>query len=283
MTFLGVYVDVLLTTNFIINILALKITYRLYPIHTTNKKIYLAAFLGAIFTLSIFIPNTTGILQGLVIRLVATSTMVLVGFGRGSPAVFVRLSVILMIVGIVFAGVALGVNYLLLDTFFTFTSGAIYLRTPPILLLGCILLAYILLSVFDKIYSGGVRSQNIQRVRIHRAGSFVEVQCFVDTGSSLNESFSGLPVMLIELDTVKKLLTNHEYTAILNDTMPNSRFRPVFFRSAGGNGIVYAFKPDSIYCGDTALTGYVAVTKVRLDCAGSSALAGLKFFTALQR
>ena len=93
------------------------------------------------------------------------------------------------------------------------------------------------------------RGRKIERweaqVRMTRRGRQVRLTALIDTGNRLHEPISGLPVMIVEEQTVKKLLPPLLDPARPDKYLPPG-FRLVAYGALGGEGQMACFQPDEL-------------------------------------
>ncbi len=279
-----IYADVLVCINFIINLMALKLTKKFFNSSTSNKRLYISSFIGGISSFIIFIP-IQNILFDLFLKLIISVFMVIIAFDIKRISSILKYTIILNVIAIIFAGVTASLNLIFPNLFFSFVNGVIYFNVSPILLFSCILIAYIIIIVFDKIVDNGNIKNSSYIAIVYRDNKFVTLNCYFDTGNKMTESFSGLPVMLVEYSNISALLYNDEKKCINNIGEPTFTLRPVFYRTINGEGMLYAFKPDKIVLKinniNSEVEGYVAVSVQNVDCNGCNAIIGHKFVGAV--
>ena len=279
-----IYVDVLIVVNFIINLFTLKIIKKIFNSNTTEKRIYISAIIGGVLTLLIFIP-IDNILINLLVKLAINIAIIKIGFNINRISLLLRYTFALFVIDIVFMGVAICLNSIFPNIFFTFSNGAIYLNIPPILLFICVVASYIIISIFDKLIdNGNIKNSSITAI-IYRNGLSVRLDCYFDTGSTLTECFSGLPVMIAEYKYISILLNENERLCINNSRDPVITLRPIFYQTIDGDSMIYAFKPDKLELNIDKKTkiidGYVAVNTKKLSCNGCNAIVGHNFIGSL--
>lgn len=272
-----IYGDVLVAVNFIINLMVLGLTEKLTGIPVKPWRRYLGALAGALSAFVIFIPMQ-GFLLDIAIRVVVTALVICLTYWGQSFRNMLRLSVVFFGVGFLLAGFIIAIWFLLPNEFISYAHGILYLDITPLLLVGCVTAAYVFVSLFDRIFDSGGGREGVWRAVLERGGRRIELLLFMDSGNHLTEPFSGLPVMVSSLMVASPLLTAGELNYILAGSydMPQG-LRPVFYDGVGGEGLLYAVRPDSItlYKDSKAVCceGYLAVSPKEIACNGCNGLA----------
>lgn len=113
-------------------------------------------------------------------------------------------------------------------------NDTVYFNISPALLIILTLVIYFILFIYRKLFSNTAKSSQIHKVNINYGNSTVQVNCKYDSGCNVKEPFSGSDVIIIE-------------EAMLKDfNISDNVKRIIPFKSLGGKGIIYGFKPDKI-------------------------------------
>lgn len=235
-----IYGDVLATVNFIIDLALLRLCSRISGLAPRGARAYLAAAVGALWSFAIFLPNY-GFFWELLLRLGASVSVIFTAYGRQKSRVFLRLTIIFFTVGFIAAG------FCLLFPAAAAGNGAVYFDVSPLTLLFCISGAYLFITAFERIFRRRCDSLDQYTISASRGGRSITFQALGDTGNHLEESFSGLPVVVISLSAAKPLLTDAERFALLSGregAIAEAGLRPVLYSTVSGSGILGAFRPD---------------------------------------
>ena len=103
-----VYADVLIFLNTIINFYLLLLTKKLGRNEEKLFRLVCGAFIGALFSLYIFLPNQN-IFTEIAVRLICAALITVVCFGFKGLRAYLRNLIIFFTVSFVFAGVMLGI------------------------------------------------------------------------------------------------------------------------------------------------------------------------------
>lgn len=155
-------------------------------------------------------------------------------------------------------------------------NGVVYIDISPIMLVGIILACYIIIRVICRVSGRSVPSQEICWLTIENNAKSVKLIAKTDTGNMLKEPFSNLPVIVADREKLEIVLPS-DVSDYLAKTVSASNtsyeyvsgIRLVPYNSVGGEGLLPAFKPDSISVilngKSTKAEAYIAVTGRKLS------------------
>lgn len=229
-----VYADVLVAVNYIVNLLLLKITARLMGAICSQKRLYLAALLGAVGSLAIFLPDY-GFLPQTLYKFALTISMAATAFGVHNRAKLFKSLLVSLFVSFLFAGVAAAAVFFLSPTGLLYYNGVVYFDLDVVQLILWIAAAYLMLTLLERFLSARVPDERLYPLTIRMEGESVTLKGFGDTGHSLKEPFSGAPV----------IICSGSFLAPLKQP-PIERVRIIPCATVTGGGVLEAFRPDEI-------------------------------------
>ena len=256
-----VYAEYLLLENMIINFIILYVTKRITRTKTTKLRLFIAASIGSIYTLVAFFPS----LQFMVkfsIKISISVLMIILAFNPERLNLFFKQISTFYMISFAFAGAIIGIFYILnnnLDlTKFSFRNPNELIR---FLTMG-ILISIFLIQYVLKFYQSRMKRENhIAYVTICLNNKEVELATLIDTGNSLREPISQMPVIIAEygaLESILAQLIKEMYLnkrdldlefmiEIMEEIGDDIRLRLIPFKSLGNeNGMLVGFKPDRI-------------------------------------
>lgn len=243
-----VYVDILVSVNIIVDYFLLYAAAIISGRKKERIRLCLAALLGGIGALYIFLPAmpaAVNILYAVILSLL----MSLIAFGYGGRRAFIRTIVVFYSLSAAYSGLML-----LLWSFssvknLSVNNGIVYINLDPAILIFATVIIYALLSLF----SGRISSRNLHRtpctVTIYGNGKHTDIDGLIDTGNVLTEPFSGLPVIIAEREQLRSILPKSFLHAadskFSTSTLPKG-IRLIPFRSVGGDGLYTAYLPERV-------------------------------------
>ncbi|MEG2174602.1 MAG: sigma-E processing peptidase SpoIIGA [Oscillospiraceae bacterium] len=268
-----VYVDVLLILNFMINFVLLRAASLLASHKFRPRRAALAAAIGALSALAIFLPVRSVILSG-ILKLGTSATMVRLTFRREGLSSFLRDVFCLFSVSFLFSGVMLALWLWLAPRGMTVANGIVYfdISGPALLVVtgGC----YALVSLLSALLSRRAVPSELCEVIVGHHGLVRVLPALIDNGSTLREPFSGRPAMVCGQEDVADLLPEGFMSLSLKaDTAGRNGFRMIPYRAVGGGGVLPAFVPQFLRIrtargeSEAAEGSYVAVSPQRVGTA----------------
>lgn len=243
-----VYGDVLVSVNFIIDLLILRLCQPLTGIRQKGLRPYLAAAAGGLCSMVIFLPASSLFLD-LFIRLGISFIVVSIAYGRQRPGVFLRLLAVFYAVSFLVAGVVIGLWFLFPGVGYAYRNGMIYLDLGPLALIGSVAAAYLFVCLFERVFHWG-RGMGERYPMIARRGEkTVSFTALADTGNRLTEPFSGTPLVVLSLEKGRRLLTGAEFCWLesgMTQGEPPPGLRVAPYRTVNGSGMLAAFRPHSL-------------------------------------
>jgi len=277
-----VYVDVLLVLNYITTVLLLAGTAKLLGIQIKRRRIVGAALLGAVGSLAIFLPFV-GFWGMFAYRVFLSGLIVLAALPWESAARFLKGWGMFFLVNFFFAGAMLGIWLLFAPRGMVYLGGIVYFNLNPMTLLVGASAAYVLLGFAYRLSRGGRLLGTKCKVTVKLNGSSRTLNALVDTGNSLYEPFSGVPVIVCPLREVSVLLDPALADAIKSGnwheavTKARTRMRVVPYSAMGGKGTLPAMRVDELIIqqeGQLYKAGlcYMAISAQRIGEGGGQAI-----------
>jgi stage II sporulation protein GA (sporulation sigma-E factor processing peptidase) len=271
-----IYIDVLLCVNLFVNYFLLLATARFLKLPSPRKRILLGAVVGAIYSLSILLPSIPEVLS-LLVKLLMSVTIVLTAFGKSDLKCFLKQTACFYVVNFGFAGLMFAIWHLFAPRGLILNNGIVYFNISPILLVVFTVICYLLLRILQR-FSGQETPEDIYcMVGVTVGGNTVSLRAKIDTGNSLVEPFSQLPVIVADFKEILPVLPK-EIEAMFRQTVAVAEggtvtvveenpisCRMVPFQALSGEGVLPAFRPDTLVISQNNRAykkeGYVAVCK----------------------
>jgi stage II sporulation protein GA (sporulation sigma-E factor processing peptidase) len=242
----GVYVDILLVTNYIVNLCIILCVGRFSGGSPKRRRIVAAALLGAATSLTIFLP-LMGPVASVLLKAAISAAIVLAAFGFEGIRLYIMRIFLFFAISFCFAGVMLGLWLLFEPPGMSWNNGVVYFDISAALLVASTAAAYAVLRIAARLTQPRSLPREILNVSVCVNGKAAALKGLVDTGNRLKEPFSGLPVAVCEARAFLGVLPDGHIEAALRgglvaDTPPPLRMVP--YADVGGTGVLPAFKPD---------------------------------------
>jgi len=260
-----IYVDVLLVVNFMINFLLLRLVSLFSQGDAPMRRCSLGALVGALGTLVVFLPfaSQPGLL---LIRVLLAAGMIGAAFGGGR--LFWRRVLLLYTVSFLFTGLMTAFSLLLQPRGMILYRGVISFDIGLPALFFAVAAGYgvsWLLSFF--LHTRNSANAFCRLTVITECGSCT-LTALIDTGCTLIEPFSSLPVAIVEEKAIRQILPKDSDRAEL---LPG--WRLVRYGTLSGGGMMRAFRPSGLVietANGACRTRGAYVALLRKSCGGTA-------------
>jgi len=271
-----IYVDVLVSVNLIVDYFLLYAAAVLTARHRDRVRMCLGAVVGGAGSLTILLPRLPAV-ASVVIAVAVSALMTLTAFEWRGLKCFFRTMLVMYALSATYSGVMLLLWSLTDNGSITVNNGAVYISIDPGLLIVTTVVLYGAMSLF----AGRIRSRSLSRrrctVAITEKGRKVTLEGLVDTGNTLTEPFSGMPVIVVSKSTAEGIapdcVLEPEKTGSMTE-MVSRRIRMVPYHTAGGAGVMVAYRPErmDIYMENSVVADIKAYLAVAEDSAHNDVL-----------
>lgn len=250
----SVYIDILIALNIFVNYFLLLETSFITNEKTNRVRLLLASTLGGLYSLIIIFPKINNVFS-IFLKLLFSTTIILSAFKIKNVRHFLRLFSTFFIVNFIFAGVMFAIWIAFKPNSMQFNNGAVYFDINILALTMMTIFCYIIVTILTKLSRRKSSIDKIIDISIEFEGKVAKGKALIDTGNSLCDTFTGYPVIVAEYNFVSDILPQELNSYIKNasnlDTLSisdkyKSKIRIIPFSSIGGEGILKAFRPDSI-------------------------------------
>ncbi len=254
------YADILFLINFSMDTVALYITGRIINRPTKAKRIAISALIGALAAtlLTVFISEKYTITEP-VISLILSAVMIKFSFGgKITKAEMLRHSLILWGVGALLGGIMT-----LIVTF----SGRFLKHTDNSSSVGFTEIFLLTLAVSCALVRliSSRRGKKSVEISFTLDGMEYILEVLCDTGSSLTEPLTSLPVIIVSSSYVKELALRLRKAQSGEDTV---KLRAIPMKSAAGERLLFGFVPDKLEISGKAAAGVIAIDEENYSYSG---------------
>ncbi len=253
-----IYVDVLILVNFYVDYLLLLATEKLCRIKSGFLRRTLAALTASLFSLTIFLPESPYIITFL-IKALCVELTVLVAFGIRSLRQHISLALCFLAATYSFAGIMLALNSFLHADGVAINNSSVYIDISPLILIGITTLCYLMICIYRRFVSKGNRSVRCIKLEIEVAANSVIIDALIDTGNSLTDVVSDMPLIVISSHIARSLIPNLSNDDILSFSEIIQKlkgFRLLPYSAVGARGVLAAFVPDKVILHDDKLYSF---------------------------
>jgi len=262
-----IYLDILLLENIVINFLILYVTAKFSRIRVSTLRLFAGAIVGAIYVVFIIVQPGAKVYYTALAKILLSFFIIAITFSPRKVLSFFKTLVIFYISTFIFAGAALAFLYINQQGGFV-RNGIIYVfgQSKGSLMFFGIITVGIIIKIFMEVIQSRITKENLLiPVKIVFDNRVIDLPALVDTGNSLKDPLTNIPVMVVEFKALEELLppeirnifqNSKEddlscVTATIATSKWFSRFRLIPFSSLGKeNGMLIGFKPDFIEIGE---------------------------------
>ncbi|MDF2986911.1 MAG: sigma-E processing peptidase SpoIIGA [Eubacterium sp.] len=261
-----IYLDILLLENLVINYLILYVTAKFSKLRVSTLRLFAGAAVGALYVIFIILQPVK-IYYTTFAKILLSFFIIAITFSPRKVLPFLKTLVIFYISTFIFAGAALAFLFFNQQGGFV-RNGIVYVfgQSKWSLMFFSIVTVGIIIKIFmEVIQSRIIKDKLLIPVKIAFDNRMIDLPALVDTGNSLKDPLTNLPVMVVEFKALEELLPE-EIRSIFENSKENdlncvtatistskwfSRFRLIPFSSLGKeNGMLIGFKPDFIEVGE---------------------------------
>ncbi len=250
-----IYLDVLILINLYVTyfqILAVSVfTHR----KTVWYRKLSAAGIGAVASLSIFIPQEM-VLTLTLLKIFLCALIAFVAFGYTGFRAYAVSVLFLMLVSFVFSGLMLCVWLFAAPMKMLFINGTVYFGVDTMTIILSTCAAYGVVRIIRYILDKNGKTDGKYTVIIRNNGRECRLSALADSGNGMVDCFSGLPVIVCRRDmcadvsppAIEMIENNSDISDIGTQMIKGVRIMP--FSTVGKGGLICMFKAESVVIDD---------------------------------
>lgn len=250
-----IYLDVLILINLYVTYFQILAVSAFTHRKTVWYRKLSAAGIGAVASLSIFIPQEM-VLTLTLLKIFLCALIAFVAFGYMGFRAYAVSVLLLMLVSFVFSGLMLCVWLFAAPMKMLFINGTVYfgIDTMTIILSTCA--AYGVVRIIRYILDKNGKTDGKYTVIIKNNGRECRLSALADSGNGIVDCFSGLPVIVCRRDmcadvsppAIDMIENNSDISEIGTQMIKGVRIMP--FSTVGKGGLICMFKAESIVIDD---------------------------------
>lgn len=243
----AIYIDVLFFVNLVINICLIACCGTVLKLTVKPWRLMASASVGALYSCFTFVGDF-GALSSVAMRISFALLITLTAFGSCPIRQLIKRCALFFLFTVTFGLITLGVLYFSdigLKLGGVIKNGVFYFNIPMWYMICCCTLAYIAISIGEKLLKKHT-CRSYAKVKLEHLGKSVELKALIDTGNMLKDPFTGKKVLIAEADVVSPLFDFDAKSISDWENLPEG-FRLIPFSSLGtSNGLLAAFVPDVV-------------------------------------
>lgn len=253
--------EYLFIENFIINYLILQITKKITRTKVKRIRIFITSIIGAMYPFVMFFPSIM-FLTNVYMKIIISIIIVKLAFNSKSLSLYLKQLSAFYTISFVFAGASIGTYYFINSynniLFKSNFKGGFAIKY---LLLGILLGGIMIKNLLSYYQKKITREPELLEVIVYLNDNKISLTSLIDTGNSLIEPLTKVPVMVVEYKIIKNLLPS-VLKQIFEDKKENDfitlgkvieslkdemKIRIIPFKSVGSSEkFLIGFKPDYI-------------------------------------
>lgn len=250
-----IYLDVLI----LINLYVIYFQILAVSVFTHRKTVWYrklsAAGIGAVASLSIFIPQEM-VLTLTLLKIFLCALIAFVAFGYTGFRAYAVSVLFLMLVSFVFSGLMLCVWLFAAPMKMLFINGTVYFGVDTMTIILSTCAAYGVVRIIRYILDKNGKTDGKYTVIIKNNGRECRLSALADSGNGMVDCFSGLPVIVCRRDmcadvsppAIEMIENNSDISDIGTQMIKGVRIMP--FSTVGKGGLICMFKAESVVIDD---------------------------------
>lgn len=229
-----IYADILFVINTYVTYALLRSCSLVSRVPVSRVRAVLSALLGGAFSLVILIDTATNFVLT-ALRLVFSLLLLFAAFYPFGKKKFLRLFGSFFLVNFIFAGLMLALQLFVSPQSMFLSVGIVYFNIDALTLVILTAVCYFVLSGVNLLLRHKAPAGSIYEVTVEYGGQHFSCRALLDTGNSLFEPFSSLPVVVAE-----RGLFGADFE------IPDEKMRLVPCSCVTSEAVLKAFRPDKL-------------------------------------
>ncbi len=232
--------DVLIFLNTLVDYFLILATVKIVGEKPTTKRQVIAAVLGGISSIYIFLPNQKIIVEFLY-KLGVAFCISAVCFGIKGKKRYIKNTVALFLVTSAYAGVMFALWTVFKPFGMVINNSIVYFHISPTVLVLATVLAYIIFSVLWRIFSRNAPLAERCDITVFAEDQSVELRAILDTGNSIVDFFEDSEIIIADIRRVENLFGDVD---IEHNPILKRRFRLLPCSTVSGFDTLEGFRCD---------------------------------------
>lgn len=237
-----IYADVLVVLNLYVTYALLSLTGIICRKKRNTLRLFLSSLVAGFYSLSILLPDiaetvtaATGIPLGILLCFIA--------YGFINKKAFLKLCLSFFSLSFAFAGIMLFLWLFFAPKGMYFSNGIVYFNISTSNLVVLTIICYAFISLCNRYIKSRTPSDTVYDCEIISRGKSYSCHCFLDTGNSLRDPFTGKPVVIVNGDKFEGTVPLSAYDLAGTDS---GEYRLIPCSSVAGKNLLVSFSADLI-------------------------------------
>lgn len=271
-----IYADLLVILNIVITLIIIIITSDLLKIQSEKTRYITGSLAGGFLSLIILAPPMNAFLS-VIVRLFISVIIVMLSFKVNTVRLYLKCFFTFNGVSLLLAGIMLAAGMLARNNSVVTNNGFLYVDFSISAVIFIICASFFLIKTINRSVFMKNKKDLIFDTEICFSGRKIKVKAFFDSGNSLQDVFTGRPVIIVSAEAVRPLLEASFYDEMLSffdvneyksfsgrirllpvRTLGNSCFIPAFTAEkavVSGNDMIRIIEKPTIAVADNTFEG----------------------------
>lgn len=250
-----IYVDVLVLINVYIGYFLFISTKRLLNLKIKRWRLAISCILSGLSSLLILIDMNA--IELAISKIICIICICVPAFFNGTIKYFLKCILTFFVVNVIFGGTMFAIWYFITPPAMQFKNGIVYFDISAIMLAIFTIITYIIICIFTHFFRRKTDIADSYDIKIAHQGREVLVRSMLDTGNKLTDIFSGLPIILCSIKSIRPLVNQRLIDCIksseliaddknLQEFLIKEHIKMIPISCVSGESSVFAFKPDKL-------------------------------------
>lgn len=236
-----VYADILIILNFAIDYFLLMLTAHILRRPITLARQLLAAGIGALSAMLIFLPELNSAVQ-LILSVIIAFAMTATAFGIDSKKTFFRASAVLFAVSLGYAGGMLAIWNIFRPDGMVIHNSVVYFNVSPLFLILFSVGAFFIVIILRKLLDRTAPLAEKCEISLFAADKAITVTAIADTGNSIEDVFGLSEIIIADTAVASALLGDYK-----NDPEMLCRYRALPCHTVSGSDLLDGYRCDKAH------------------------------------
>ncbi len=237
-----IYADVLVVLNLYVTYALLSLTGIISRKKRNTLRIFLSSLMAGFYSLSILLPGIAEILTA-VTGIPFGIFLCFTAYGFINKKAFLKLCLSFFALSFVFAGIMLFLWLFFAPKGMYFSNGIVYFDISTSNLVVLTIICYVFISLCNRYLRSRTPSDTVYDCEIIKGDKSYKCHCFLDTGNSLRDPFTGKPVIIVNGEKFECTVPLTAYDLAKTD---NGSFRLIPCSGVAGKNLLVSFSADLI-------------------------------------
>ncbi len=233
-----IYADILVFLNTLIDYFLIRAAGRIAKSAVKPIRVILAAALGGISSLYIFL-NVPYKFLDIAYKLLVSVLMTLIAFKADSKKKFLKNLCVLFCVTFLFAGAMAAVYSLFTPKNMAYSSMIVYFGISPAVLIISSAIGYLSVALFEKIFAEKFKRDFVAEISFENSGKTLKTTALIDSGNAISDIMGLSDIVIVDKTVAENLFGDIEDKSKLS-----TRYRAVPSYTVSGTKLLDGYRCD---------------------------------------